>query len=131
MKQLSGLVEKIERRRKDPVYQKVKKIKRIKVTALKKKLEKALQNKKFRNLQFDKPEMGKFVIIPFTIEDADDKREEYDSETTCRRTIQKAFEKTNWRLMSDGVHYRLGILSGRLKAYEREDDIIELIRREK
>lgn len=29
--------------------------------------------------------------------------------------------------MSDGVHYRLGYLSGRLKAYEGEEDIKKLV----
>jgi hypothetical protein len=30
--------------------------------------------------------------------------------------------------MSDGIHYRLGILTGRLKAYEREEDLVEVVR---
>lgn len=29
--------------------------------------------------------------------------------------------------MSDGVSYRLGILSGRLKVYKREVDLVELV----
>jgi hypothetical protein len=31
--------------------------------------------------------------------------------------------------MSEGVNYRLGYLTGRLKAYEREEDIIDLVKR--
>jgi len=30
--------------------------------------------------------------------------------------------------MNEGVSYRLGILHGRLKAYEREEDLITLIK---
>jgi hypothetical protein len=30
--------------------------------------------------------------------------------------------------MSDGIYYRLGILSGRLKAYEREEDLVGLVK---
>ncbi len=30
--------------------------------------------------------------------------------------------ETNWRLMSDGISYRLGYLNGRLRAYEGEED---------
>ena len=30
--------------------------------------------------------------------------------------------------MSDGVDYRLGILSGRLKGYENEEDILKLMK---
>lgn len=29
--------------------------------------------------------------------------------------------------MSDGIHYRLGYLSGRIRAYEREEDLKNLI----
>lgn len=33
--------------------------------------------------------------------------------------------------MSDGVSYRLGYLSGRLRAYEREEDIKQLVMKNK
>lgn len=31
--------------------------------------------------------------------------------------------------MSDGIHYRLGYLNGRLRAYEREEDLKRLVER--
>jgi hypothetical protein len=31
--------------------------------------------------------------------------------------------------MSDGIHYRLGYLNGRLRAYEREEDLKNLVER--
>ena len=34
---------------------------------------------------------------------------------------------TNWRLMSDGISYRLGYLNGRVKAYEGEEAMKELV----
>lgn len=68
------LLAKIERKDKDPLYQKANKLKKLKVNALKKKLEKALKKESFKNLQFDKAEMGKYVIVPFSLEDAKDKR---------------------------------------------------------
>ncbi len=33
--------------------------------------------------------------------------------------------------MSDGIHYRLGYLSGRLRAYEREEDLKNLVMKSK
>lgn len=31
-------------------------------------------------------------------------------------------------MMSDGINYRLGYLSGRLKAYKKEEDLINIKR---
>lgn len=31
--------------------------------------------------------------------------------------------------MSDGVSYRVGILTGRLRAYERDEDLLKLIKK--
>ncbi len=33
--------------------------------------------------------------------------------------------------MSDDPHYRLGYLSGRLKGYENEEDLMELVKKKK
>ena len=30
--------------------------------------------------------------------------------------------------MSEGVHYRLGYLSGKLKGYEQEEDLLQLVK---
>lgn len=54
-------------------------------------------------------------------------RKEYDSTNKLKKLIKVALEETNWRLMTDGIHYRLGILTGRLKAYEREEDLVKLV----
>lgn len=34
---------------------------------------------------------------------------------------------TNWRTINDGVSHRLGILAGRLRVYEHEEDIPKTI----
>jgi len=44
-----------------------------------------------------------------------------------QKLIDKALIDTNWRLMSDGVSYRLGYLSGRLRACESEEDLKKLV----
>jgi len=129
MKQFTALMKEIETKQKDPAYRKARKIKKLKVNDLKKKLIKVLAKEKYINLQFSKPEIERFVVIPFTIEDADNKREEYDSRNKCKRIIKNALEKTNWRLMSEGIDYRLGYLTGKLKGYENEDDIAQLFNR--
>lgn len=129
MKILMDMVKEHEQKEKDPAYQKAKQLKKLKVTVLEKLLKKALEKEKYINLQFDKPIIDKFVVIPFTAQDADNKREEYDSKNILRRLIKKTLEKTNWRLTSEGIDYRLGYLSGKLKGYENEDDLIKIVRK--
>lgn len=54
--------------------------------------------------------------------------------TTAARVFKKlittALANTNWRLMSEGVSHRLGYLSGRLRAYESEDELRKLVEKQ-
>lgn len=116
-----------EAKDKDPLFQKARKLKSLKVLQLKELIEKNIEDKEYADLQFGKPEIDQFVIIDFTVNDTKDGRHEYDSSNELKKLIKAALENTNWRLMSEGISYRLGILSGRLKAYEREEDLVKLV----
>lgn len=129
LKILVAMIKEQEEKQKDPAYKKAKKLKKLKVVELEKLLRRVLERGKYTNLQFDKPQIGRFVIIPFTVQDADAKRGEYDSQNNLKKLIKKSLEKTNWKLMSEGINYRLGYLSGRLKGYEGEEDLASLVRR--
>ncbi|MDP3987489.1 MAG: hypothetical protein Q8P81_04670 [Nanoarchaeota archaeon] len=117
-----------EKKEKDPVYQKAKQLKQIRLNQLKEIMTKGVVKEGYIDLEFGKPEMGKYVIIDFTATDNKDDRKEYDSTNTLKKLIKAALEDTNWRLMSEGIHYRLGIVSGRLKAYEREEELMEIVK---
>ncbi len=130
LKILMDMVKEQEQKEKDPVYKKAKQLKKLKVLELEKLLKKVVEKGKYINLQFDKPQIGRFVIIPFTAQDVDKKREEYDSRYNLRKLIKTTLEKTNWRLMSEGINYRLGYLSGKLKGYENEEDLIKIFKKQ-
>lgn len=117
-----------EKKEKDPIFQQVKKLKKLKLNQLKDLVAKRISVDWYTDLQFSQPEMGKFVIVNFTATDTSDNRSKYDSENTLKKLLKVALECTNWRLMTEGIHCRLGIVSGRLKAYEQEDDLMELIK---
>jgi transposase-like protein len=127
IKNMSEMMEKHQRQATDPAYQKAKKLKKLKVNQLKELLIKALASKQYEDLQFGKPEMGKYVIIEFTVNDVKDDRQEWDSRNALKKLINKALIDINWRLMSDGVSYRLGILTGRLKGCEDVSDLVEIV----
>ncbi len=117
-----------EKKDKDPVYQKARQLKKLKVNQLKELLVKAIVKVGYEDLQFGKPEMGQFIIIDFSVNDIKNERKERDSENALKKLIKNILDDTNWRLMTDGVQYRLGILTGRLKAYEQEEDLVKLIK---
>jgi hypothetical protein len=55
---------------------------------------------------------------------------EYDSIHDLQKLLKEALSPTNWRLMSDGVTYRLGFLQGRLRGMEGEEKLRELLESE-
>lgn len=116
-----------EAKDKDPLFQKARNLKILKVLLLKELIEKAIQDKGYADLQFGKPEIDQYIIIDFTVNDTKNDRNEYESSNGLKKLIKAILEDTNWRLMSQGVSYRLGILTGKLKAYEREEDLVKLV----
>ena len=91
-------------------------------------MDKVLEKEDYIQLEFSQPEIGQYVIISFTVQDKKSKREEYNSKNELKKLVNKTLYNTNWRLMSEGVDYRLGILSGRLKGLEREEDLIKSVK---
>ncbi len=120
-----------ERRKKDPLVQKARKIKKLTVIQLKKLIGAGLEKEGYIDLKFGKPEISKYVIVDFSVLETKDDRDEYDSQRILRKLINRLLKNTNWRLMSDGINYRLGILTGRLKAYEREEHLVEILKKKK
>jgi hypothetical protein len=106
------------------------KIEKLTVSELEKFLIPKLGRHEYMNLKFGAPELGKIVSIPFTINDTNSQRGEMESSYDLKRLLHKILKDVNWRLMSEGVSYRVGILSGRLRAYEGDDDILKLIKNE-
>jgi hypothetical protein len=105
------------------------KIEKLTVSELEKFLIPKLSRHGYMNLKFGTPDLGKIVSIPFTVNDTNSQRGEGESSYDLKRIIHKVLKDVNWRLMSEGVSYRVGILSGRLRAYEKDEDILKLIKK--
>jgi len=110
-------------------YKKARSLKKPKVAELEAILDKAVTKQKYTKLEFSKPDLGKHLIVEFAVQDADSKREEYKSRSDLKKTITTTLKNTNWRLMSEGIRYRLGYLTGRIKGYESEDELMRLVRK--
>ncbi len=107
-------------------YQMVANIKKLSIVDLEKLLHVTIEKESYSRLIFDNPQIGQHVIVQFSLQDTDSSRNKDKSVDHLQKLIKKTLEGTNWRLMSDGLSYRLGLLSGRLKGYEREEDLFEL-----
>jgi len=109
------------------LYDKVEKLKKLSVPQVKQYLIDALENEPYTDLVFEQPTIERIVSVGFSIEDPTDQGE-YDSRTKLTRAIKKALQETNWRLMSEGISCRLGVLTGRIRVYEKEEDLVKLIK---
>lgn len=110
----------------DQAYQQAAKVNKLSIVELEKKLSEVFETEKYIMLTFDKPEIGQFVIVPFTFQDADSSRKGQESTNNLEKILKPVIEKTNWRLVSNSLSYRLGYVSGQLKGYEQEADILKL-----
>lgn len=128
MDQLKNMMdEQKEREEHKDLYDKVAKLKKLTIVELEKLLTKTLAKEDYIKLELSNPEMDQFVIVNFTVRDSKEGRGEYDSQNALKKLINKTLLDINWRLMSDGITYRIGFLQGRLKAYEREEDLVKLV----
>lgn len=109
-------------------YDAVAKIRKLNVLDLEKLIIPPFEEAGYVRLQFGTPEITKDFFLPFTVYDNKSERKDRASAYDLTRLIKKCLEDTNWRLMSDGINYRLGFLTGRLRAYEREEDLLGLVR---
>jgi len=117
-----------ERDKNKEFYDKVAKIKKLTVIELEKLLAPALEKESYIHLQLANPEIDRNVVVPFTVQDSKTGRESRTSEYDLKRLLKKILEDTNWRLMTDGVNYRLGVLAGRLRGYESEENLLKLVK---
>lgn len=113
------------------IYDAVAALKQLKIPELAEALAPSLEKASYSEFSLEKPDMGRDVVIGFNCLDTKSDREDYDSRKVLKKTIENALANTNWRLMSDGIHYRLGYLTGRLRAFEQEEDLTRLVMKDK
>ena len=128
LESIAQYIQEADQKRKDPDYKKVSELKKLSVVELEKLITETMGKADYSKLMLEKPDIDRHVIVPFTIQDANSSRVEVDSVRKFHKTIKKTLEGTNWSLMSEGVNYRLGYLSGRLKGYEHEEDLLQLVK---
>lgn len=125
------IFEEAKKKHDDPAYDRVLQLKKINVTELEELLTERLEKERYIKLSFDKPEIGQHVIVPFTLQDSDSSRGDSGNTRYLQDLIKVILEMTNWQLLNNSLSYRLGYISGQLKGYEREEEMLEMAGRKK
>lgn len=115
-----------ERDQQKDMIRAVEQIKKLSVVELMSALTPVIEAKHYAKVNFYAPQAGRNLTMEFSCIDTQPDRQAYQSTRDLKRTIDEELLLINWRLMSDGIHYRLGVLSGRLKAIENPDEIKKL-----
>jgi hypothetical protein len=110
------------------LYDAVEKVKKLNIADLEKILITALEKENFKKLEFSKPDIGRVVVIEFTLQDTTSGVNENTRRLTLKKTINTALVETNWKLVEDSIMYKLGFLSGRIRGFELEEDLVKLVK---
>jgi RNase P subunit RPR2 len=102
----------------------IDKIEMLTIPSLEKLLQTIIEKEGFIKLCFDRPEMKRWAAVPFNLQDPTD-RNEKECIKTITHCIKQALFTTNWR-MTGQIEYRLGFLTGKVRAYESEEDLLKL-----
>jgi hypothetical protein len=113
------------------IYDAMKEMRKPKVAELINILSPAIEKEGFIEFTLGKPEAGRELTVEISCLDNKPERGDYDSRKILKKTIDIALLDTNWRLMSEGISYRLGYLSGKLRAYDNEEDLKKLVMKTK
>lgn len=117
-----------ERDKNKELYEAANNIKKLTISELQNLLNPVIEKAGYAKLEFEKPEIQKNVIMEFSLQDIKFGRNDRNSVYDLERLLRKTLEGTNWSLMGDGASYRLGFITGRLKGFESEEDILKLVK---
>jgi len=118
--------EEVDQREKDKkYYDKAKKLKTLTISELSDLLAEELIKFDFRGLTITNTEVTRDLIVSFSLQDTKKNRAEYDSRSALKKAIIDLVKDTNWKLMSDGVSYKLGLLTGRLRGIDQEKVLVD------
>jgi hypothetical protein len=107
-------------------FDKLAEVKKINIAGLEKLLKPALKKAGYADFHITMSPPAQLIILNFSVRDTEEKREDYDSRKTLEKTIETVLENKNWALAPEGVSYRLGMLDGRIRGYESEEDLQQL-----
>ena len=116
---------------KDPAYEKSHNLKKLTINELESLLNSDLGKYGYQYLTFERPILDKYVDVPFSIQQKNTSQSSRESINELKKKLKESLIKTNWRLKDNNLSYRLGILTGLLRGYERDEDILKVLGKKK
>jgi len=108
------------------VHQKARDLKRLSIIEMQKLIKTKLKkHAEYSKLKFGAPEDGRFLQINFSLLTNQEMTDQYDSKKELKKKLDTILSETNWNLMNDGITYRMGLMKGRLRALETDEEIMK------
>lgn len=88
-------------------------------------LSKLTEELGYVKFQLGQPDMDRHIVVEFSVQDPT-VRTDRESELLLMKSINENLFPTCWRLMSQGVSYRMGYITGKLKAYTDDEGLLKI-----
>ncbi len=92
-------------------------VERLTLPELEKRLSKKLAGTSYKKLVLGPPDLSRGVTVEFTVQNTK-VGEAYGGKRAFKQLLLSVLGNTNWKLMSEGLECRLGVLRGRLRGHE-------------
>jgi hypothetical protein len=112
------------------IYERAKNTKKLTLAELSDLLSEKLSAEDFKGLVITNTEVTRDLIITFNVQDTKHGRDEGHSRSDLKKSLTKMLDNTNWKVMSEGVSYKLGLLSGRLRGIDDKEVIYSELKEE-
>jgi hypothetical protein len=122
---LMKFCEEQEKERKIREDYNVDKIEKINLPKLENSLVRLSEELGYIKFKFDSHSTENYLSVSFSAQDPTD-REERESIKILTKAFKDFLLTTNWRLMTNGIDYRLGLLSGKLRAYVDDEGLLKI-----
>ena len=118
-----------ERNENKDMYDKMAKVEKITILELEKRIAETVEKKGYVRFHLKDPERSQKVelYVPFIVYDEKKGRTPLESSYQLKKHLKMVLKETNWRLMSDGVTYKVGMLEGKLRVYDTEEEMKKLV----
>ncbi len=100
-------------------------VKQINIAQLEKRLSEAVEKVDFVKFQFEKPKSERWLTVEFSVHDFSS-RDQKNSVRALKKVLKESLFPTNWRLMSSDIFYNLGFLTGKIKGFSLEEDLMKI-----
>lgn len=100
-------------------------VQRIKIPQLEHRLSQVTEKEGFAKFSFEKPVFTSHTTIVFSVQDPTDRNEKESAKCLLKALHSDLFE-TNWRLVKSELTYRMGYLTGKVKGFEQDKDLMKI-----